>query len=311
MQNKIIKTTAALLFALLVSAAHGEESARKIRVVTTTSDLAYIAAQVGGERVEASALLRGSDDPHYARARPDFIVKLNRADVFVEVGLELEAGWSPLLLRNARNAEILPGARGYCDASVGVRILERPKGRVTRAMGDVHALGNPHYWTDPLNAAIIARNIRDALTRVDPSSRATYQQNYETFHARLKMLTVREAGKMRALPDLKVAVYHREFAYLAHRFGFETPISIEELPGVPPSASYLKDVVERMRAENIRVILVAPFNNQNYAQSVAEQVPGAKVVVMPLSVGSIDGVDTYEQTIETMLARLRAAVAGS
>lgn len=277
-----------------------------LQIVTTTTDLAYIAAQIGGDRVVAQALLMGRDDPHYAQARPDYIVKLNRADVFVEVGLELETGWSPLIVQASRNAKILGGGPGYCDASAGVRILGRPRGQVTRAMGDVHALGNPHYWTDPLNAAIAGRNIRDALIRVNPAGKRIYSANYRAFHERMKQLTIRETKKFAAYRGMRVAVYHQEFAYLAKRFGFEVVAAIEEKPGVPPSAAYLKEMVDLLQVEDVRIILTAPFNNQTYSRTVAEKVGGV-VIEMPLSVRSEPEIDTYEKTIETMLERLRDA----
>lgn len=278
----------------------------RLKVIATTTDLAYIAAQVGGDRVQASALLSGREDPHFARARPDYIVRLNRADLFIEVGMELEAAWSSIVRGSSRNADILGGGRGYCDASVGIRVLERPKTRITRAMGDVHGAGNPHYWTDPLNAVIIARNIRDALIRINPASKPVYQQNYLSFHERMKQLTIREARKFAPYRGLRVAVYHREFAYLAQRFGFEVVDSIEEIPGVPPSAARLREVSELLKAEGVRMILIAPYNDPGASESVAERI-GAKVLRMPISVGSEPGVDTYEQVIETLLARIRSA----
>lgn len=295
-----------LIPALLATASRGFAEPERLQVVTTTTDLAYIAAQVGGERVTAQALLNGGDDPHYAQARPDYIVKLNRADVFVTVGLELEIGWSPLIVQTSRNAKILGGGPGYCDASHGVRVLNRPRAQVTRAMGDVHALGNPHYWTDPVNAAIVARNIRDALIRVNPAGRRVYETNFLAFHDRLKGLTQREMKKFAPYRGLRVAVYHQEFTYLAERFGIEVVAAIEEKPGVPPSAAYLKEIVDLLRTEDVRIILTAPFNDQSYARSVAEKIDG-RVVRMPISVNSEAGVDTYEKTIEVMLERLRTA----
>ncbi|MEQ9366533.1 MAG: metal ABC transporter substrate-binding protein [Leptospirales bacterium] len=297
--------TGALILAML-TASPGFAREEPLRIVTTTTDLAYIAAQIGGDRVETKALLDGRDDPHYAQARPDFIVQLNRADVFVEVGLELEVGWSPLLVQASRNSKVLGGGPGYCDASLGVRVLGRPRGQISRAMGDVHSQGNPHYWTDPLNAAIVGRNIRDALIRVNPAGRRVYDANYRAFHERMKRLTIREAKKFAPYRGMRVAVYHQEFAYLAERFGFEVITSLEEKPGVPPSAAYLKEMVDLLQVEEVKIILTAPFNDQSYARSVAEQVGGV-VIEMPLSVASEPGIDTYEKTIESMLERLREA----
>lgn len=167
-------------------------------------------------------------------------------------------------------------------------------------MGDIHVFGNPHYWMNPLNAAIMARNLRDAMIRVDPDRRAHYERNYNALFERLRQFTKKELRRAAPLKGMKVAVYHKEFSYLAHRFGFNVAVSIEEKPGVPPSASYLKKVVEDIKREKIKVILIAPYNNPRYTRYVAERT-GARVLVMPTSVGTISGFDTYEATISGML----------
>lgn len=283
-------------------------AAEPVRVVATTEDLAYLARRVGGAHVQVEALVRGSEDPHYMDARPDFIVKLSRAQVFVQVGLDLEVGWAPTLLRQSRNAGIQPGAPGYCDASRGVHVLEVPD-RADRSQGDIHAFGNPHYWTDPVNATIAARNIRDALVRVDSKRAGDYNGNFHSLAEDLRALTLSEYRSFAPHRGAAVAVYHRDLIYLARRFGFEVALAIEEKPGVPPSAAYLQKVVTEMRRRRITVVLLAPWNNPRYAQSVARQT-GARVVIMPLSVRSEPAVPTYEDTIRVMLGRLRAALAG-
>lgn len=276
----------------------------RLQVVTTTSDLAYIARQVGGERVSVQHLLAPAADPHFADARPDFVVKLNRADILAVIGMDLEVGWLPPVLAQSRNQKIFVGSPGYCDASVGIHVLEKPTTQVNRALGDIHAYGNPHYWTDPLNAAVMARNLRDAMIRVDPDHRSLFEKNYQSFFERLRTLTKDQVSRFAPAKGTRVAVYHKEFVYLANRFGFDASISLEEKPGVPPSATYLKKVAEDIKRDHIRIILISPFNNPRYAQSVAERT-GAKVIVMPTSVGSLPGIDTYEQSISTMLDLIR------
>ncbi len=280
--------------------------AGKIKVVTTTTDLADLARSVGGDKVEVTGLLSGSQDPHYMEPRPDFIVKMNRADVFAEIGMDLEIGWSPVLLSQARNPKIQKGQPGYCDASVGVRILEKPTGPVDRSRGDIHIYGNPHYWTDPLNAAIMARNLRDAFIRVDPAGTAAYQANYQRLFDQLKAMAVKEAERFKPFAGLKVAVFHREASYLTQRLHLNVVASIEEKPGVPPSAAYLKQVVDQLRRENVKIILVAPFNNRSYADAVAREIKG-RVVVLPISVGSMRGAETYESTFQLSVNLLLAA----
>lgn len=281
-------------------------AAAPLQVVTTTTDLAYFAQRVGEDRVRATSLLKGNQDPHYFDPRPDFILRISRADLFAEIGLDLESAWTPPLLQQSRNEKIRKGGPGYCDASVDVRILEKPGGGVSRSMGDIHAFGNPHYWTDPLNALIAARNIRDTLTRVDPEGREAYDQNFRRFAQDLKRLTEEEIALFRPYRGLRVAVYHNEFGYLANRFGFEIAISIEEKPGVPPSANYLHDLIETIRRENIQIILISPFNDPRYARAVSAKT-GAKIIIMPVSTGSEPEIKSYEDSIRTMLRRIREA----
>ena len=298
----LLKSMAVCLALFVTASLHADP----LRVVTTTEDLAHLARRVGGTHVQVEALLRGYQDPHYADARPDFIVKMSRANVFVQVGLDLEIGWVPVLLRQSRNAAIQPAGPGFCDASRAVRVLEVPSS-ADRSQGDLHAFGNPHYWLDPLNAVTMARNMRDTFTGVDPAHRKEYARNYARLVDALRTLTISESRLFAPFRGRAVAVYHREFSYLAERFGFRTSVSIEEKPGVPPSAAYLQKVVEEMRRQKIRVILIAPWNNPRYAQAVARQTK-ARVVVMPVSVLSEASVNSYEDAIRSMLARLRAGL---
>ena len=277
-----------------------------LQVVATTTDLAYFAREVGGEDVQVAALLSGSTDPHYARARPDYIVRMNQADLFVVVGLELEIGWVPPLLLNARNPNILPGRPGYLDASTGVEILGRATHPVDRSMGDVHAKGNPHYWTDPLNAVIIARNLRDRLSRLRPEAADRFDDRYRRFFERVRNLTIEQSEAFAPYRGLRIAEYHNDLEYLARRFQFQVVAPIEERPGVAPSARYLETVSEQLRASQVRIVCVTPVQPQRQAESVAREI-GGRVVVMPTSIGSEPGIDTYEDTIRTMLERLRGA----
>ncbi len=276
----------------------------KISIVTSTSDLAYFAKQVGQNRVNVEYLVPGSMDPHYVSARPDFIIKASKADIFCYVGLDLEVGWLPAIWKQARNSKILPGGPGNCNASRGIHLLEKPSGKIDRSMGHMHAAGNPHYHPDPINALIAARNIRDSLIETDPEAKEIYNKNFNEFAQNLKAFTKNLINQYRDLRGLKVAVYHKEFSYLANRFGLHVAVSIEEKPGVPPSASYLARIVEQMKKENIKVILIAPYNNEKYAKYVASRT-GAKVVFMPLSVDSVEGIDTYEKSVDTMLSRIQ------
>jgi len=280
-------------------------SQQRLKVVTTTTDLRYIAAQVGGERVEAVSLIRGFDDPHFVMTRPDFLVKLNQADVFCIVGLDLEIGWVPLLLEQSRNMNIQRGQSGHCDASVGIKILGKPTIQVDRSMGDIHIYGNPHYWYDPVNAIQIAHTIAETLSRTDPDNKSYYLRRYEEFKNRIVSFLKEELRKMEPYFGSKVAVFHDEFLYLANRFRFNANLTLEERPGVPPSNRHLEKVIKTMIAENIKVILISPVNNPKYAEYVSSRVPGSVVITMPVSVGSLPEVLTYEDVIRISLEKLR------
>lgn len=279
-----------------------------LKVVTTSTDLRYIAEQIGRDKVQVVSLIRGYDDPHFVLTRPDFIVKLNRADVFCMIGLDLEIGWAPLLLEQSRNMSIQKGQNGYCDASVGIKILGKPTMQVDRSMGDMHIFGNPHYWLDPINAIQMSRNLADTFIRVDPDNKAFYNENYASFKQRLVELTRQEMKNMEPYFGSKLAVFHDEFLYLANRFRFNANLTLEERPGVPPSNRYLEQVIKNMVANQIKVILVSPVNNPKYAEYVASRVPGSVVLTMPTSVEALPEVHTYEDSIRISLEKIRKAL---
>lgn len=298
------KLTWFIFFIFISHSIHGY----KLKVVTTTTDLRYIAEQIGGENIEALSLIRGFDDPHFVLSRPDFLVKLNQADVFCMVGLDLEIGWVPLLLEQSRNMNIQKGQPGYCDASVGIKILGKPTYQPDRSMGDIHIFGNPHYWYDPMNAIQIARNIADSFIRVDIDRKDFYNANYNRFKDKMVALMREELKKMEPYFGSKVAVFHDEFLYLANRFKFNANLTLEERPGVPPSSRYLEKVIKQMIAENIRVILISPVNNPKYAEYVASRVPDSIVITLPVSVESLPDAKTYEDCIRISLEKIRTAL---
>lgn len=283
-------------------------SKTQLKIVTTSTDLGYIAEQIGKEKVQVISLIRGYDDPHFVMTRPDFIIKLNRADVFCLVGLDLEIGWVPHLLEQSRNSSIQKGQNGYCDVSVGIKILGKPTVQVDRSMGDMHIYGNPHYWTDPVNTIQIARNMADVFIKADPEQKDYYDANYQSLKVRLIKLVKDEMKNMEPYFGSKVAVFHNEFVYLANRFRFNVDLSLEERPGVPPSNRYLEQVIKTMIRSNVKVILITPVNNGKYAEYVASRVPGSIVVRIPTSVGSISTAKTYEDSIRISLERIRNAL---
>lgn len=278
------------VLAVGTSAPHSAQGA--IRVVATTEDLASITREVGGDRVTVEAIARGYQDPHFVEPKPSFILKLNRADLLVVVGRELEKGWLPPLITQSRNGKIQPGARGYLDASLNVRILEIPKGQITRAMGDVHPLGNPHYWLDPDNGRRIAQAIRDKLTELAPADAAYFAARYAEFDRRLAAAEKRWDAMMAPYRGIKVVTYHRSWPNFAERFGLDVVGYVEPRPGIPPSPAHILTLIQEMRRLAVKLILVEPYFDLRTPNAVARDT-GATVLVMPPSVGGVKEATDY------------------
>ena len=279
----------------------------KISIVTTTTNTKYFAEQIGKDNVEVYSMIRGFDDPHFVMTRPDFLVKLNNADILCVIGLDLEIGWIPVLQQQSRNMKIQKGQIGYCDTSVGIKVLGEPTMMVDRSMGDMHIYGNPHYWMDPMNAIQMAANVLASLKRVDPVNSVYYEENYKELKLRLINLIKEETKKFEPYFNMRVAVFHDQFVYLANRFKFTANLTLEERPGVPPSSRYLEQVITNMISQDIKVILISPYHNISYAQFVSSKVPGSKVLVLPESIGAFESIKTYEQTIVESLKLIRDA----
>src|ERR1051325_7655862 len=206
-----------LLFLLVLPV--GAFAQGKLNVVATTEDLGALAREVGGDKVSVTALAKGYQDPHFVDPKPSFILAVSRADVLIVVGRELEIGWLPPLLSSSRNSKIQPGANGYLDASQNVKILEIPTGQITRAMGDVHPLGNPHYWLEPGNGRRMAQAIKDKLVELSPGGKAHFDQRYADFDQRLAAGEKRWDATMATYKGTKIVTYHRSWPNFMERFG--------------------------------------------------------------------------------------------
>lgn len=282
-------------------------SSAQVRVVATYPEVADIVKQIGGNRVQVTALARPQDDFHLVTPRPSMALELSRAKLFVRIGMDLDM-WADDLLVAARNASILRGAPGYVDCSVGIRKIEVPTGRVDPSLGDVHIYGNPHYLYDPANIRVVAKNIMEGLKRVDPANSQEYQRNYEAFVRQVEERLAQWQQQLAPYRGAQIVQYHKTFNYLLQRFGLQELATIEPRPGIPPSPSHLRELVARMRAAGTRVILVEHFRPRRFAEAVARET-GAKVVVLPVSVG-IEGVGSYIEMIDKMVDRMAAALAG-
>lgn len=264
----------------------------QLRIVTSTEDLASLSREIGGDFVEVDSIAKGYQDPHFVEAKPSYLLKLKKADLFIQVGLELEVAWVPPLLINARNQKILPGNTGFMEASEGCEILQKPKGPVDRSLGDVHPLGNPHYWLDPANGLVIAGNISRRLSLLDPQHSDAYQKNLADFAQRLAEKE-KEWEKVSALiKGTKVITYHNSWANFSRRFGLEVVNFVEPKPGIPPSPAHIQSLIAQIRAEKIPLLLIEPYFDPKLCQKIAQQTQ-SRLIVFPPSVGAVKGIDTY------------------
>ncbi len=292
------------LLALFLCVGHAQ--AGKIRVVTTTTDLKALVEAVGGEDVEVVSLTKGYQDLHNVMIKPSHIRKLFRADLFVRVGLDLDF-WGDRLLDNSRNSRIALGAPGYVDASRGVPLHEVPTAPVSRAAGDIHIFGNPHYWLDPENAKTITANILAGLERVAPERSGTFRKNRKQFLADLDNAMNTWRKRMEPYRGTKVVTYHRTWSYFVRSFGLDVVGYVEPKPGVPPSAAYLRGLIDKMKDDNVRLIIVAPYFDRKMPQFLAQEAR-AKVLVLPPSVEGVSDVQTYFDLFNYIVASLVEAM---
>jgi zinc/manganese transport system substrate-binding protein len=302
--KQLIWLTVALAIAVSLQTAHARAG---ISVITSTEDLAALVREVGGDRVSVDALAKGYQDPHFVEAKPSFVLKLHSADLLVVVGRELEVGWLPPLITQSRNPKIQPGGAAYLDASLTARILDVPAGEVTRAMGDVHPQGNPHYWLDPRNGRLMAKAIQDKLTSLSTGDAAYFAQRFADFDRRLADAEKRWQAAMAPYKGLKIVTYHRSWPNFAEVFGLDVVGYVEPKPGIPPSPAHQLGLTQEMKRQGIKIILVEPYFDLQTPNKIARDT-GAKVVVMPPSVGGVKEVQNYVQLFDYGVALLVSAI---
>jgi len=277
-----------------------------VNVMASTEDLADLTRQVGGDKVKVESIARGYQDPHFVEAKPSFILKLAKADLLVVVGRELEIGWLPPLIQQSRNAKIQPGAEGYLDASLTAKILEIPTGQITRAMGDVHPLGNPHYWLEPGNGRKIAQAIRDKFSQLSPGNASYFAQRYSDFDARLAAAEKRWDATLAPFKGAKLVTFHRSWPNFMERWGLDVIGYVEPKPGIPPTPQHTLEVIDAMKREGAKLIVVEPYFDLKTPQSIATQV-GGKVMVLAPSVGGTKEATDYIALFEYDVNQLAAA----
>jgi zinc/manganese transport system substrate-binding protein len=303
--SRLLVILALVLFAGVLFTPTAAE-AKKLNVVTATTDLAALTQEVGGDKVNVESIAKGYQDPHFVEAKPSFLLKLRQADLLIVVGLQLEIGWLPPLITQSGNPRIQVAAPGYFDASQFAEIMEIPQGTVTRAEGDVHPLGNPHYWLDPDNGRRIARGIANKLADLDTADGALFQQRFQDFEKRLLAAEQKWGGEMKPYRGRKVVTYHRSLPNFAKHFGLDVIGYVEPRPGIPPTPSHTLELMQLMKRENCKIILVEPYFDLKTPQSIARET-GAQVVVYLPSVGGVKEVTTYFQLFDYDIALLTKA----
>ena len=278
--------TFALMLALLTLVSTAQA---KLNVVATTPDFAAIARDIGGDQIELTILAKPTEDPHFVDAKPSFILKLNRADVLIDGGAELEAGWLPALLDQSRNAKLASGAPGRIAGSQGIRLLEVPAS-LDRAKGDIHAAGNPHFLTDPVNAKIVAQHITESFCQLDPKSADSYRANLKQFTGTIDAKLAEWERTLVPFKGREVVAYHDSWLYFGERFGLKIDLFLEPKPGIPPTPAHLAEVIAKMKADNANLIIVDPYLNRKTAETVARNT-GATVVAVTQFPGGVKGTE--------------------
>ena len=240
-----------LLAAVALSAPVASEA--KLNVAASTTDLASIAASVGGDLVDVFAIAKPSSDPHRIEALPSYMVKVSHARLYLKVGLGLDQ-WADAIVDGSRNSSVQ-----IVDCSKDVHVLEKPTGKVDASMGDVHPDGNPHYWLDPRNGAVVAGTIADAFAKADPKNAAQYHANAEAFGKEAQAVWERNAEAAKKLGSHAIFTYHRSWSYFADAFGFEVVNTVEPVPGIPPTAKHLAELVDQAKARKVELLIEEPY----------------------------------------------------
>lgn len=307
LQTRIVALAAALaLFVSLIVPAPSR-AAGPLQIMTATTDLAALAQEIGGDKIAVESIARGYQDPHFVEAKPSFLLKLRKTDLLMVVGLELEIGWLPPLITQSTNPKIQVGAPGYFDASRFAQILEIPGGQVTRAEGDVHPQGNPHYWLDPQNGLRIAKGIQGKLSEMRPSDAAYFAQRYSAFEQRLKQADQKWLEMMKPYAGRKIVTYHRSWPNFVKHFNLNVIGYVEPRPGIPPSPQHTVELIKQMKNDHVKVIAVEPYFDLKTPNAIARETGGQVVVLIP-SVGGDKEITDYFKLFDYDIAKLKQAL---
>jgi len=298
-----------IILALATIFLTGHFALAKVNIVTSVPDYAAIAKAIGGDRVEVVSLAKGYQDPHFVDAKPIFITRLNKADLLVYSGLDLEIGWLPILITGARNSDIAtPSALGHYNASVSIKnLLDVPNAPIDRSMGDIHPGGNPHYMLDPRNGIPVARGIAARLIRIDPDNASLYEENFKNFVSTLKLKISEWEAELAPFKGSEVVTYHKLWVYFTNWAGFKEAGTIEPKPGIPPTPSHTAELIKEMERENVRLILAANYYPGKTASIIAQKT-GAAFLSLPASVEGRDGINTYFELFDTIVGEITSVL---
>ncbi|MGE5177539.1 MAG: metal ABC transporter substrate-binding protein [Bacteroidota bacterium] len=295
---------------LFLGAAAAAPAHADLKVATSLTDLASVAQLVGGKHVTAQSLCRGFEDPHFVPAKPSLMKAIQHADVYISTGLELDGGWLPLVLPGSRNPKIQPGAKGFVDASQGVQVLEKPSGTVSRAEGDIHPLGNPHYYLDPKALEVVAHHLSEVFSQLDPANAAEYAANAKQFDARMEASLEKWEKEMAPYKGASIVPYHRNFIYFADRFGLKLFGTVEPKPGIPPNPHFIAETAENMKKSGVRVVVYQPYYNADAAKQLASRAGGVAIEV-PTEAGGVPGTDDVFAKFDFMVSSISRALSGN
>jgi zinc/manganese transport system substrate-binding protein len=302
-----MKTLIRFLSVLMLALFAASPAFAELKVATSLTDLASVAEFVGGKHVSVRSLCKGYEDPHFVPAKPSLMKAIQHADVFVSTGLELDGGWLPLVLPGSRNPKIQPGKPGFVDASEGVNVLEKPVGTVSRAEGDIHPLGNPHYYTDPKNLEVIADHLADVFSRLDPANAADYAANAKAFDERIEAALAKWEQEMAPYKGASIVTYHKNFIYFADRFGLKLFGNVEPKPGIPPSPRHIAELADAMKQAGVKVVLYQPYYNADASSELANKAGGTAVEIAT-EAGGVPGTDDVFSKFDVLVSAVAKAL---
>lgn len=278
-----------------------------LHVLTTTTDLRSIVQEVGAETLTAESIAKGTQDPHFVEAKPSFMLKANRADLVIAIGLELEVGWLPSIVRGARNPKINPGAPGYLEVGPLVEPLEIATGKISRAEGDVHPLGNPHVTLDPMRAGTIAIRVAERLGQLDPANAPAYMERARAFQSRMQQKTRAWQARITRSGVTQVVTYHKTLTYFLARFGIANPAILEPKPGVPPTSGHILEVIGQIRSQKIPLILVENYFDPTVTRKIMQEVPAVRSHTIPVAIEGEPAIGSLDALYENLVATIEGS----